>query len=57
LIWNQVKQIANPTARNGHTIVSFNKVHVLFGGVDSESKKDSKVSPNNTVYQLKLQTV
>lgn len=54
LVWNKIKSQGTPPAsRLGHTLVKFEKLYVLFGGLDNE-RKNGKIAPNNQVYTLKL---
>merc|ERR1711976_557558 len=54
LNWLKLKSTGTvPAPRIGHTLVKFDKIYILFGGLDNE-KKNGKVAPNNEVYTLKL---
>jgi dynein heavy chain len=52
-----MKQTGNvPTGRSGHTVVTFGKVHYMFGGIDSpkDNPDKSKILPKNELYTLRI---
>lgn len=52
-----MKQIGQqPTGRSGHTIVTFGKMHYMFGGIDSpkDNPDKTKILPKNELYTIRI---